>query len=141
MTGSCNRPRANHDADAPSGQARAGVEAISAVTLVTADMARAVRFYEALGFVRKCGGPQAPFTSFAVGGNYLNLATKTEATPPSPWGRVIFYVSDVDALYDRATEAGLSPQFPPRNAEWGERYFHLSDPDGHELSFARPLPR
>ncbi len=59
MTGSCNQPRANHDADAPSVQAGAGVEAISAVTLVTADMARAVRFYEALGFVRKCGGPQA----------------------------------------------------------------------------------
>ena len=65
----------------------------------------------------------------------------TKATPPSSWGRVIFYVSDVDAFYDRATEAGLSPQFPPRNAEWGERYFHLSDRDGHELSFARPLPR
>ena len=141
MTGSCNGPRANHDADASSVQAGAVVEAISAVTLVTADMARAVRFYEALGFVRKCGGPQAPFTSFAVGGNYLNLATKRKATPPSPWGRVIFYVSDVDAFYDRATEAGLSPQFPSRNAEWGERYFHISDPDGHELSFARPLPR
>jgi hypothetical protein len=22
---------------------------------------------------------------------------------------------------------------------WGERYFHLTDPDGHALSFARPL--
>ena len=27
----------------------------------------------------------------------------------------------------------------PRDAEWSERYFHLTDPDGHELSFARPL--
>ena len=27
----------------------------------------------------------------------------------------------------------------PRDAEWGERFFHLIDPDGHELSFARPL--
>jgi hypothetical protein len=26
-----------------------------------------------------------------------------------------------------------------RDAEWGERFFHLVDPDGHELSFARPL--
>ncbi len=143
MTGSCNRPRPDHDhdADPTSVQAGAGVEAISAVTLFTADMARAVRFYEALGFLRRSGGPQAPFTSFAVGDNYLNLAAKTTAMPQSPWGRVIFYVSDVDAFYDRATEAGLSPQFPPRNAEWGERYFHLSDPEGHELSFARPLPR
>ena len=29
----------------------------------------------------------------------------------------------------------------PRDAEWGERYFHLTDPDGHELSFARPLAK
>ncbi|MGH8701888.1 MAG: VOC family protein, partial [Burkholderiales bacterium] len=27
----------------------------------------------------------------------------------------------------------------PADAPWGERYFHISDPDGHELSFARPL--
>ncbi len=117
------------------------VDAISAVTLLTADMTRAVRFYEGLGFVRKCGGPRASFTTFAVGGNYLNLAAKRTETSSSLWGRVIFYVSDVDAFYNRAIEAGLSPRFPPRNAEWGERYFHLSDPDGHELSFARPLPR
>ncbi len=141
MTGSCNRPRANHDAHPPSVQAGAGVEAISAVTLVTADMMRAVRFYQALGFRRTYGGPQASFTSFAVGGNYLNLTAKTTATPLSAWGRVIFHVSDVDAFYNRAIGVGLSPQFPPRNAEWGERYFHLSDPDGHELSFARPLRR
>ncbi|MCH8152709.1 MAG: VOC family protein [Planctomycetes bacterium] len=132
-------PSANRDDDASYSEGGATVEAISAVTLVTADMVRAVRFYEALGFVRLCGGPEASFTSFAVGGNYLNLAAKTTATPLPAWGRVIFYVTDVDAFYDRATEAGLSPQFPPRNAEWGERYFHLSDPDGHELSFARPL--
>src|SRR5438094_9365715 len=27
---------------------------------------------------------------------------------------------------------------PPRDAEWGERFFHVTDPDGHELSFAWP---
>jgi uncharacterized glyoxalase superfamily protein PhnB len=27
----------------------------------------------------------------------------------------------------------------PHDAEWGERYFHVTDPDGHELSFAWPL--
>ena len=26
----------------------------------------------------------------------------------------------------------------PRDAPWGERYFHMRDPDGHELSSARP---
>jgi hypothetical protein len=31
------------------------------------------------------------------------------------------------------------PDTAPRDAEWGERFFHLTDPDGHELSFAWPL--
>lgn len=53
--------------------------------------------------------------------------------------RPIFYVSDVDVLYSRLVAAGFQPDIAPRDAEWGERFFHLSDPDGHELSFARPL--
>jgi len=48
-------------------------------------------------------------------------------------------VDDVDALYHRLTGAGLSPDSPPQDASWGERYFHITDPDGHELSFARRL--
>jgi hypothetical protein len=34
--------------------------------------------------------------------------------------------------------ADLKPEITPRDAEWGERFFHLVD-DGHELSFARLL--
>jgi uncharacterized glyoxalase superfamily protein PhnB len=48
-------------------------------------------------------------------------------------------VSDVDALYRKLMAAGIKPSFAPRDAPWNERYFHVSDPDGHELSFARPL--
>ena len=55
------------------------------------------------------------------------------------WGCVIFYVDDVDATYERAVKASQQPSSAPRDAEWGERYFHLTDPDGHELSFAWPL--
>jgi uncharacterized glyoxalase superfamily protein PhnB len=46
---------------------------------------------------------------------------------------------DVDALYGRGLAAGYQPTTVPRDAEWGERYFHLIDSDGRELSFARPL--
>jgi catechol-2,3-dioxygenase len=42
-------------------------ETISALTLATHDMARAVTFYQALGFALKFGGPEAAFTSFHVG--------------------------------------------------------------------------
>jgi hypothetical protein len=45
---------------------------------------------------------------------------------------VIFYHSDVDALHARVVSAGYRPETAPRDAEWGERFFHLTDPDGHD---------
>lgn len=116
------------------------VERISAVTLLTADMARAVDFYHALGFRRLYGGRDASFTSYEVGGGYLNLALDPERRSSGDlWGRVVFWVDDVDAMHRRALAAGLAPTKAPADAPWGERYFHIRDPDGHELSFARPL--
>ena len=112
---------------------------ISAITLATHDMARAVAFYEALGFVLEFGGPAASFTSFRVGSSYLNLMSVPGQIALGQWGRAIFYVDDVDASYAQAVSAGLSPEFAPRDGSWGERYFHIVDPDGHELSFARPI--
>ena len=44
-------------------------------------------------------------------------------------------------MYRNAVAQGLQSQFAPRYAEWGEHYFHIADPDGHELSFAKPLVR
>jgi catechol 2,3-dioxygenase-like lactoylglutathione lyase family enzyme len=116
------------------------IEAISAVTLATRDMARALRFYESLDFPLRYGGPAAAFSSFSAGNACLNLIAEGSGEV-SWWGRVIFYVSDVDALYRQARAAGWQPHAPPQDATWGERYFHLTDPDGHELSFATPLSR
>jgi uncharacterized glyoxalase superfamily protein PhnB len=115
------------------------IESISAVTLATHDMPRAVRFYRMLGFELLYGGEDAAFSSFRAGSNFINLIVQPAERGWSWWGRLIFYVSDVDALYSRLVGAGCSPNTAPRDAEWGERFFHLTDPDGHELSFARPL--
>jgi len=117
----------------------AHIESINALTLATHDMARAVGFYEALGFALKYGGSDAEFTSFYCGGQFLNLVAVPPSKTISWWGRAIFHVSDVDEFYDNACAHGFSPEAPPRDAPWGERYFHLTDPDGHELSFARLL--
>jgi catechol 2,3-dioxygenase-like lactoylglutathione lyase family enzyme len=112
------------------------IEGISAVTLSTHEMPGTVRFYRALGFEILHGGEGSSFTSFRAG---TNLMAQPAGRRWSSWGRVIFYVADVDALYDRALAAGYQPATVPRDAEWGERFFHVIDPDGHELSFARPL--
>src|SRR6202045_4376 len=115
------------------------IECISAITLATHDMARAVRFYRMLGFDLLYGGEDATFTSFRAGTSYLNLIAQPAERTWQWWGRVIFYHADVDALYDRALAAGYQPATIPRDGGWGERFFHLIDPDGHELIFARPL--
>jgi catechol 2,3-dioxygenase-like lactoylglutathione lyase family enzyme len=115
------------------------IEGISAVTLATHDMACAVAFYRMLGFELVHGGDDAAFTTFRAGATYLNLITQPPRLRWSWWGRVIFYEADVDGLYARVIAAGLKPETAPRDAEWGERFFHLVDPDGHELSFAWPL--
>jgi catechol 2,3-dioxygenase-like lactoylglutathione lyase family enzyme len=115
------------------------IESISAVTLATHDMSRAVRFYRALGFDAVYGGEASSFTSLRAGSGYLNLIAQPAQRRWCWWGRVIFHVADVDALHERALAAGCHPTAAPRDAEWGERFFHLTDPDGHELSFARPL--
>ncbi len=121
------------------------IEAISAVTLATADMASSVAFYRALGFRVAVGGSDADFTTFRAGGsaavpNFVNVQVDPAHDPTGPiWGRVIFWVDDVDAMHTRALAAGFTPGTTPADAPWGERYFHIRDPDGHELSFAKRL--
>jgi catechol 2,3-dioxygenase-like lactoylglutathione lyase family enzyme len=115
------------------------IEAISAVALATHDMARAVRFYRLLGLALAHGGEDAAFTSFRIGQGFLNLIAQPATQSWSWWGRVILYEPEVDALHARLVAAGYRPEAPPRDAPWGERFFHLTDPDGHELSFAWPL--
>lgn len=112
-------------------------EALSAVTIGVTDMAASCAFYDALGFETVHGGPDSPFTSYAVGGGFLNLQL-VDVTEVG-WGRFIVHVDDVDAMYERARAAGFTATMAPADAPWGERYFHIDDPDGHEVSFARPL--
>jgi hypothetical protein len=115
------------------------IESISAITLATHDMPHAVGFYRMLGFELIHGGDGADFTSFRAGTSYLNLIAQPAERHWSWWRRVIFYHSDVDGLHARLVAAGYRTDREPRDAEWGERFFHLTDHDGHELSFAWTL--
>ena len=64
------------------------IESISAITLATHNMSRAVRFYRILGFEVVYGGDDAAFTSFRAGTNYLNLIAQPAERNWSWWGRV-----------------------------------------------------
>src|SRR5260370_17309098 len=80
----CGLPRA------ASWSNSAMIEGISAITLATHDMGRAVRFYSVLGFEIIFGGEEAAFTSFRPGRGYLTLiAHPADRTGPCP-RRAIF---------------------------------------------------
>ena len=97
-------------------------------------MARSVAFYRALGLDVSYGGPDTRFTTMRAGPTAIDRRHATSATG-SAWGRVILRVRGVDALHDDLVQRGLTPT-APRDAEWGERYFEISDPEGVVISFA-----
>ena len=115
------------------------VERISAVTIKVSDMWASVGFYrDVLGLKVIFGGEQVSFSSLSMGDEESAILNLEQGRPANGWGRVIFYVNDVDACWTYLKGKGFEPE-KPRDAAWGERYFHLPDPDGHELSFARLL--
>ena len=129
-------PRAAVSGSADDGGAM--LTGISAITLATHDMARAVAFYQALGFMLKSGGSAAAIHQLPC------RQRLSEPDADAGGARVVLVgprdlLVHIDVQHARACAAGLSPHFAPRDAPWGERYFHMADPDGHELSFARPL--
>ena len=116
------------------------VEALSAITLTVPDMAAAVGFYSVLGAPIVFGGADAAFTTLKFAdGSFLNLQLDPLWSPVATWGRFILWVDDVDAVHSAFTAAGHVPSMAPADAPWGERYFHIVDPAGHEVSIARRL--
>jgi len=115
------------------------IEKMSAVTLKVASMLDSVRFYRnVLGMEIVYGGEDAFFSSLRANGAEDPILNLEQGRSVADWGRMIFYVADVDAFWEYLRGKGFNPE-SPRDASWGERYFHMPDPDGHELSFARPI--
>ena len=122
------------------------VSKISAVTLLVSNMKRSVDFYSKIpDFKIVYGGSEAQFTSFLIDNavkSYLNL--KLNKTHSTDFGRIIFYTDDVDELFAYMQDDKIISELgkfesKPEDAVWGERFFHVVDPDGYKLSFATPL--
>ena len=122
------------------------VSKISAVTLLVSNMKRSVDFYSKIpDFKIVYGGSEAQFTSFLIDNvvkSYLNL--KLNKTHSTDFGRIIFYTDDVDELFAYMQDDKIISELgkfesKPEDAAWGERFFHMLDPDGYKLAFATPL--
>jgi catechol 2,3-dioxygenase-like lactoylglutathione lyase family enzyme len=131
---------------------------ISAVTLIVENMEKSCNFYSQIpGFKVAYGGSsEDTFTTFEIGENitkmYLNLELSIANSNHSGsvrkrrqhFGRIIFHTEDVDKLYsyfkgNMNISNLISFENEPTNAAWGERFFHIREPDGYQLSFAEPI--
>lgn len=123
---------------------------INAITLRTSNMKSSTIFYEKLGLSTSFGGCNSPFTTMSPSSDssikhniHVNLEYDENwpynSTNLANWGRIIFYVSDVDDMYSLARDGNITCEFEPVDAVWGERYFHIIDPAGHEISFAKRI--
>ena len=124
------------------------VTKISAITLRISDMKKSVEFYSKIpNFKIVYGGSDSQFTSFLiddVSKSYLNLRISEVSAEATHWSRIIFYVDDVDELFDyMENDETISRlgnlESKPVDAAWGERFFHVLDPDDYKLSFATPI--
>jgi catechol 2,3-dioxygenase-like lactoylglutathione lyase family enzyme len=114
---------------------------LSMVTLGVADLDRARRFYEALGWRRH--GDQAEVVFFQAGGMVLGLwsreslaeEARVPAGGPGFGGIALAYNTrareDVDAVLAEAEAAGAAITKPAEEAFWGGYTGYFADPDGH----------
>jgi catechol 2,3-dioxygenase-like lactoylglutathione lyase family enzyme len=139
---------------------------ISAVTLKVKDTEKSCSLYSRIPGFRLTygGGPSDSFTTFEIGEGSkttcLNLERIEDDDEGSSdfskkpnlgktkgsrdFGRIIFHTENVDKLYsymkhDEYISKSIVFENEPTNAPWRERYFHIRESNGYQLSFAQPL--
>jgi uncharacterized protein len=119
---------------------------VSQITLGVADVARARRFYEVLGWSSNAAREdemvffQAGGAIFALWGR-AQLAEDTRAEDGGGWGGVtlahnVASPEAVDAVLDEARAAGATITRPGAATFWGGYSGLFTDPDGHAWEVA-----
>ena len=131
------------------------VSKISAITIFTKNMKNSCMFYSNIPkFELTYGGPDTNFSTFRISESpemFLNIELSTsnlknENISDNDYCRIIFHTEDVDALYyylrndDTVSNLGKF-ETKPTDAEWGERFFQVQDPDGYPIVFATPISK
>jgi catechol 2,3-dioxygenase-like lactoylglutathione lyase family enzyme len=107
--------------------------------LDVADMDRAVRFYEDLGFAVTRREPQ--FSELTWEGHKLFLAADAPLEEGIARGHLRIMVPDVDERYAQVQRLGARVLVPIRNTSYGLRDFIFCDSDGNRLRFGTYLLR
>ena len=122
--------------------------------LTVSDAAAAIDFYvKAFGAVEvgRVPGPDGRLIHAAVRNNGQTLMLNDDfpetcggksMTPTALGGTPVtihLLVTDVEASFQRAVEAGATVVQPLQNQFWGDRYGLVVDPFGHRWSMGQPL--
>ena len=123
---------------------------IYAVAVSARDLARAVAFYEQLGFrfPTPTGDPHLEAVTESGVRLMVDAAammTELLGEPPRPGntsGFALRYASpdEVDEVAGRVSPAGGTIVHEPWDAPWGQRYATVADPDGYRVDLFCPLP-
>ena len=119
---------------------------VSLITLGVGDLARARRFYEALGWTTRAA-PSDDIVFFQAGGmvvalwNRRDLAEDTAVSDGGGWGGVtlahcVGSPADVDAVLGEAAAAGATIARAAAPTFWGGYSGVFLDPDGHAWEIA-----
>lgn len=115
------------------------------------DIEAALAFYESLGFEEidryETDDGTLHFVDLELDGAILGLGNIDSSDDVSfqEWvadtlgGGVVLYVTvdDVDAMYERAQDAGATIEHAPDDRPYG-RVFTMNDPDGYVIAFIDP---
>ncbi|WP_417274281.1 VOC family protein [Celeribacter halophilus] len=124
---------------------------LDAVAVTATDMARAIEFYEILGFdfaggflsedhVEPVRGPGEPRLMIDSAESMERLTGEGPRPPNhSAFALLCDRPAEVDALAAKIAEAGFRVATRPWDAFWGQRYATVVDPDGYRVDLFAPL--
>jgi hypothetical protein len=74
----------------------------------------------------------------------LELSTAAKGYNSKYFGKIIFHTEGIDKLYsymkyNQNISSIICIEDEPKDTSWGERFFHIREPDGYQLSFAMPI--
>jgi catechol 2,3-dioxygenase-like lactoylglutathione lyase family enzyme len=127
------------------------VRGIDNIGISASDLARSVSFYETLGFSEAYRNDRGVMLAAGTVQLFLFATRRPAASPvgrelglfsnPPGIDHISLAVSDVDALYGRLRQAGITFGGLPEDQPWGARMVGLKDPDGNNLYLLQRLQK
>ena len=104
--------------------------ACQGLTLHVRDVELSREFYLRIPGITLAGHRQGEFALLEINGCLLGLLQL-----PKAGFHIELGTEDLDRMYDHLVRKGIEPLSAPRERQWGEKAFNVTDPDGHVLEF------